>query len=95
MNITFDPTLESEFASYAYDDGGLKATKEHLIKDGLLVRGLGGHQSHKRTVMYGVANFWSSNLNSAPIDPMANLNLQHVNHLFNELIAELSLRFYV
>ena len=27
MNITFDPTLESEFASYAFDDGGLKATK--------------------------------------------------------------------
>ena len=27
MNITFDPTLESEFASYAFDDGGLKAKK--------------------------------------------------------------------
>ena len=33
MNITFDPTMESEFASYAFDDGGLKATKEYLIKD--------------------------------------------------------------
>ena len=42
MNITFDPTLESEYASYAFDDGGLKATKEFLIKDGLLVRGIGG-----------------------------------------------------
>ena len=27
MNITFDPTLSSEFASYAYDDGGLEAKK--------------------------------------------------------------------
>ena len=33
MNITFDPTLESEFASYAFDDGGLKATKEYLKDD--------------------------------------------------------------
>ena len=37
MNITFDPTLSSEFASYAYDDGGLEATKEYLIKDGVLL----------------------------------------------------------
>ena len=36
MNITFDPTLESEFASYAFDDGGLKAKKEYLIKEGML-----------------------------------------------------------
>ena len=48
MNITFDPTMESEFASYAYDDGGLKATKEYLIKEGILVRGLGGKPDTNR-----------------------------------------------
>ena len=44
MNITFDPSVASEFASYGFDDGGLKAKKEYLIKDGLLVRGLGGQK---------------------------------------------------
>ena len=37
MNITFDPTLPEEFASYGYDDSGQKATKEYIIKDDLLV----------------------------------------------------------
>ena len=40
MNVTFDPTVSSEFASYAYDDGGLKAEREYLIKEGILVLSL-------------------------------------------------------
>ena len=32
MNVTFDPTVSSEFASYAYDDGGLKAEENILLK---------------------------------------------------------------
>ena len=33
MNVTFDPTVSSEFASYAYDDGGLKAEESILLKE--------------------------------------------------------------
>ena len=76
MNVTFDPTLESEFASYAFDDVSLKATKEHLIKDGVLVRGLGAKESQIRSGLKGVANFRSSGWNRAPIDRMANVNLE-------------------
>ena len=32
MNITFDPSVASEFASYGFDDEGLKAKKEYLAK---------------------------------------------------------------
>ena len=95
MNITFDPTLESEFASYAYDDGGLKATKEHLIKDGILVRGLGGQESQIRSGLDGVANFRASSWNRAPIDRMANINLEPGNQSFDELIAEVEHGVYV
>ena len=42
MNITFDPTVSNEMASYMFDDGGMKASKEYLIKDGTLIRGLVG-----------------------------------------------------
>jgi predicted Zn-dependent protease len=87
MNITFDPTMESEFASYAYDDGGLKATKEYLIKDGILVRGLGGQESQIRSGLDGVANFRSSGWNRAPIDRMANINLEPGDSTFDELIS--------
>ena len=95
MNITFDPTLESEFASYAFDDGGLKATKEYLIKEGLLVRGLGGKESQIRSGLDGVANFRSSGWNRAPIDRMANINLEPGDSSFDELIGQVENGVYM
>jgi len=95
MNITFDPTLQSEFASYAYDDGGLRATKEYLIKDGVLVRGLGGQESQIRSGLDGVANFRSSGWNRAPIDRMANINLEPGESTFDELINQVEQGVYM
>jgi len=95
MNITFDPTLESEFASYAFDDGGLKASKEYLIKEGILLRGLGGQESQIRSRLDGVANFRSSGWNRAPIDRMANINLEPGNSTFEELIASVDNGVYM
>jgi predicted Zn-dependent protease len=87
MNITFDPTMVGEFASYGYDDGGLKAEKEYIIKDGILLRGLGGMESQLRTGLPGVANFRASAWNRAPIDRMANLNLEYGDSSFEEIIS--------
>lgn len=87
MNITFDPFVENQFASYAYDDGGLKAQKEFLIKEGLLIRGLGGKESQIRSGIDGVANFRASSWNRAPIDRMANLNLEPGTSTRDDIIA--------
>jgi predicted Zn-dependent protease len=87
MNITFDPTLSSEFASYGYDDGGLEATREYIIKNGVLLRGLGGMESQIRSGVPGVANFRASSWNRAPIDRMANINLEPGNSSFDEIIG--------
>ncbi|MEK6775196.1 MAG: TldD/PmbA family protein [Bdellovibrionota bacterium] len=76
MNVTFDPTRFSELASYSFDDSGARATKEHLIKDGVLVRALGSIESQARSGIPGVANFRSSSWNRPPIDRMANINLE-------------------
>ena len=95
MNITFDPTLESEFASYAFDDGGLKARKEYLIKDGILLKGLGGQESQIRSGLDGVANFRSSGWNRAPIDRMANINLEAGESSFEELISSVKHGVYM
>ena len=40
LNITFDPLLAHEFASYKFDDIGAPAERHYLIKDGILQRGL-------------------------------------------------------
>lgn len=76
MNVTFDPTRFGELASYSFDDSGMKAEKQFLIENGRLVRGLGGLESQERSGLPGVANFRSSSWNRAPIDRMANINLE-------------------
>ena len=87
MNVTFDPTPSTEFASYAVDDVGTPAEKKYLIKDGLLVAGLGGVDSQKRSGLPGVANQRASSWNRPPIDRMANINLELGTSTLEQMIA--------
>ncbi len=87
MNVTFDPSVSGEFASYAFDDSGLPAKREFLVKDGVLLRGLGGLESQARAGIPGTANFRACSWNRAPIDRMANLNLEPDDSSFDEIIA--------
>jgi len=88
MNVSFDPTVHHELASYAFDDGGNPARRELLIEAGMLRRGLGSLESQVRSGLPGVANFRSSSWNRAPIDRMANLNLEPGTSSLDELIAQ-------
>ncbi len=76
LNVTFDPTRPEQSASYAYDDDGTKAERQFLIKDGLLVRALGGIVSQTRSGMPGVANTRADSWRRPAIDRMANLNVE-------------------
>ncbi len=87
LNITFDPTRRDELASYAYDDEGQEAKREYIIKDGILMRPLGGRTSQMRTGVEGVANGRACSWNRPPIDRMANLNLEPGNMGVDEMIA--------
>lgn len=87
MNVTFDPTDSSEFASYGFDDNGYEAKREFLIQDGKLLRGLGGLESQARSKLLGVANARASGWNRAPIDRMANINLEPGTSSLDEMIA--------
>ena len=95
MNVTFDPTISNEMASYMFDDGGMKANKEYLIKDGILIRGLGGMESQSRSNTPAVANFRASSWNRAPIDRMANLNLEPGDSSFDDMISSVEKGVYV
>lgn len=88
MNVTFDPTVPGELASYAYDECGNKAEKEYLIKNGILLKGLGSLESQTRLNLPGVANFRSASWNRAPIDRMANINLEPGNSSLQQLISQ-------
>ena len=95
LNVTFDPTVDGQLASYEFDDEGTPAQRQHLIKDGILVRPLGGALSQQRAGMEGVANSRSSAWNRAPIDRMANLNVEPGTSTFAELIGGIERGVYL
>jgi predicted Zn-dependent protease len=76
MNITFNPAVPNEFASYRFDDTGAPASREYLIREGVLQRGLGSLESQARLGVPGVSCARASSWNRPPIDRMANLNLE-------------------
>lgn len=87
LNVTFDPSLDGELASYSHDDLGIKATKEYIIKDGKLLRGLGSLESQKRSGIEGVASSRATSWNRPPIDRMANINIEPGSSSMDEMIA--------
>jgi predicted Zn-dependent protease len=87
LNVTFDPTRAEEFASYGWDDDGLAAERQYLIRKGILERPLGGAVSQARAGIAGVANTRSCAWNRAPIDRMANINIEPGDASLDELIA--------
>ena len=58
------------------DDEGTPATREHLIRDGILERPLGGRLSQARSGLPGTANARACGWDRPPIDRMANINLE-------------------
>ena len=95
LNVTFDPTIQEEFSSYGFDDEGSKASKEYLIKDGILVRPLGAAVAQKRAGIAGVANARSSSWNRPPIDRMANLNIEPGTSSFQEMLSQVKFGVYL
>lgn len=92
LNVTYDPTLRNEFAAFGWDDDGRPAERTHLIRDGILQNPLGGSISQARAQAAGfglgaVANSRACNWNRAPIDRMANLNVEPGDKTLDQLIA--------
>ncbi len=89
LNVTYDPTMQHQFASFAFDDDGTKAEKQFVIEAGVLKRPLGGTISQARAGMDGVANSRACSWNRAPIDRMANLNIEPGTASLDEMIASI------
>jgi len=92
LNVTYDPTREAEFASFAFDDEGTAAERTFLIKDGLLLRPLGGSSSLQRAqrqlpALCGVATTRACGWSRPPIDRMSNLNVEPGDSTLEQMIA--------
>ncbi len=95
LNITFDPSRPEQYVSYGFDDDGLPAQREYLIRDGILQRALGGMTSQVRADLPGVANSRACSWNRPPIDRMANLNLEPGTASLEEMIAAVEHGIYM
>ncbi|MCX7675320.1 MAG: TldD/PmbA family protein, partial [Bdellovibrionaceae bacterium] len=95
LNVTFNPDPLDGFASYAFDQSGLPAQKTYLIKDGILLRPLGGLESSIRSGLPAVANFRASSWNRAPIDRMANIDIEPGRHSLEDMISNIEMGVYM
>ena len=87
LNVSFDPTVPGELASYRHDDDGTPAERQLLIREGILQRPLGGALSQWRSGLDGVANSRACSWNRPTLDRMANLNLEPGQQRFEQLIG--------
>jgi predicted Zn-dependent protease len=95
MNVTFDPGVAGELASYGFDDVGTVAERQYLIRQGKLERGLGSLESQMRLGVPGVANARASSWNRPAIDRMANINLEPGTCSLSALIGNIEHGVYM
>ena len=95
LNVIFDPGREGQLASYAFDDDGTPAERAYLIREGVLLRGLGGALSQARSGAPGVACSRAVGWNRPPIDRMANLNVEPGDSSLDEIIASVESGVYM
>jgi predicted Zn-dependent protease len=91
LNVSFDPRVPRELAGYAADDEGEAARKVWLIRDGVLLRPLGGALSRARAarggvLLEGTANARAVGWHRPPIDRMANLNVEPGEQRLEDLV---------
>jgi predicted Zn-dependent protease len=89
LNVSFDPGVVGEMASCKFDDAGVPASKQYLIKDGMLVRGIGGIESQQRSGLPGVSCSRASSWNRPPMDRMGNINIEPGQSSYNDMITSM------
>lgn len=95
LNVTYDPSRTEQLASYGWDDDGVRAERQHVIRDGRLVRPLGSVVSQHRAGMEGVANSRASSWNRPSMDRMANLNVEPGDASLDELVSRVERGVYM
>jgi predicted Zn-dependent protease len=94
LNVTYAPDVHAQFAAFAFDDDGASAERQWIIKDGVLLRPLGGTVSQARARelradIAGVSTTRACSWNRPPIDRMSNLNVEPGTSTLDEMIASI------
>jgi predicted Zn-dependent protease len=94
LNVSYAPDVHAQFASFAFDDEGTPAERQWIIREGLLLRPLGGSLSQARARklradIAGVATARACSWNRPPIDRMSNLNVEAGSSTLDAMIGSI------
>jgi predicted Zn-dependent protease len=95
LNVTYDPGIPEQTGSFAFDDEGLASERQYIIKDGILLRGLGATVSQTRLGLPGVANARADSWRRPAIDRMANLNVEPGTSTFDAMLKGVERGIYM
>lgn len=89
VNVVTDPTSPGGLGTFRYDDEGVKAEREYLIKDGVLVSYLSSRQTAHMINRKSNASMRAEGWGNVPIVRMTNTNLLPQDKTLDDLISEI------
>ncbi len=94
LNVSFAPDITEQFATFGWDDDGAVAQRQWIIRDGMLLRPLGGTVSQARARalgrdIAGVSTTRACSWNRPPIDRMSNLNVEAGDASLEQMVASI------
>lgn len=88
VNITADATFPTGRGTFGYDDEGVPAQKNPLIKNGILVNYLSSRETAERIGMTSTGAARADSWNHVPLVRMTNVNLEPGDASLEQLIGE-------
>jgi len=95
VNITADATIDGSLGSFAYDDEGVPAQRDHLIRDGVLQSFLMSRESSEAVGRASNGCMRADGWNRIPLIRMTTVSLEPGEWSFEDLIADTDDGIYV
>lgn len=95
INMVSNPTAPYGLGTFGYDDDGVKAPREYLIKDGLLVNYLSSRETAARIGKSSTGANRADGWGNVPIVRMTNTLLMPGDKSFDDLISEIDDGIYM
>ncbi|MCS4541765.1 MAG: TldD/PmbA family protein [Euryarchaeota archaeon] len=95
VTVIDDPTIKNSFGFYPYDDEGVNARKNIIVKDGILTSYLHSRETASKLKSESTGNARAEGYHAKPIVRMSNTYIEPGNWTFEEMIEDINLGVYV
>jgi len=88
VNVTADATLTGGLGSFGFDDEGIKAKRQYLIKNGRLINALTSRETAAKYNLPVTGAMRAESWENIPLVRMTNINLEPGQWDFDDLVAD-------